>query len=60
VRRDSTFAKLGLSDADVATPAQVVDVLLRTPRLMQRPVVVKDGRAIVGRPKARVHAFLAD
>jgi arsenate reductase-like glutaredoxin family protein len=25
---------------------------------MQRPVVVKDGRAIIGRPKARVRTLL--
>jgi hypothetical protein len=30
------------------------------PRLMQRPVFVKGERAIIGRPKDRVAAFLAD
>lgn len=58
VRRDATFTKLGLSDADVATAAQVADVLAEHPELMQRPVLVKDGRAIIGRPKDRVEPFL--
>jgi arsenate reductase (glutaredoxin) len=58
VRRDSVFAKMGLTDADVATADQIVAVLLKTPRLMQRPVVVKGNTAIIGRPKSRVQDLL--
>ncbi len=58
VRRDANFAKLGLSDDDVATLEQVADVLAEHPELLQRPVLVKDGRAIIGRPKDRVEPFL--
>jgi arsenate reductase len=58
VRRDSLFAKLGLTDADVATAEQVVDVLLAHKMLLQRPVVVTDDKAIIGRPKERVRALL--
>jgi arsenate reductase len=57
VRRDARFAKLGLSEDDVATPAQVVNVILREKALMQRPVLTRDGRAIIGRPKDRVAPF---
>ena len=60
VRRDSFFKEQGLTDADVATVDQVVEVLLAHPRLMQRPVLVRGDRAIIGRPKDRVAAFLAD
>lgn len=59
VRRDATFASLGLTDDDVATADQVVAVLAEHPRLMQRPVLVRGGRAIIGRPQDRVPAFLA-
>lgn len=58
VRRDANFSKLGLSDADVATADQVVAVLGEHPELLQRPVIVKGGRAIIGRPKDRVEPFL--
>ena len=58
VRRDANFAKLGLSDDDVATADQVVSVLAEHPELLQRPVLVKGGRAIIGRPKDRVEPFL--
>ena len=58
VRRDSFFKDQGLTDADVATVDQVVAVLVEHPRLMQRPVVVKGDRAIIGRPKDRVAPFV--
>lgn len=59
VRRDARFKNLGLVDEDVATIEQVVAVLAEHPDLMQRPVLVKAGRAIIGRPKSRVPEFLA-
>jgi arsenate reductase (glutaredoxin) len=58
VRRDANFTKLGITDADVETPEQVIDILVRYPALLQRPVLVKGNRAIIGRPKDRVAEFL--
>lgn len=60
VRRDALFDKLGLTDADVATVDQVVDVILANKMIMQRPVVVKGNVAIIGRPKDRVNSLLAN
>ena len=66
VRKDSQFSKLGLDPDDyVSNPEAVVDLLLKYPRLMQRPVLVRGGRAIIGRPldevkaKDRLAEFLA-
>ena len=58
VRRDSLWTKLGLTDADVETADQVIDVILKHKMIMQRPVVVTDTKAIVGRPKERVRDLL--
>ena len=58
VRRDANFTKLGVTDADVETADQVADLLAQHPVLMQRPVLVKGDRAIIGRPKDRVPEFL--
>ena len=59
VRRDSKFRKLGLGDADVATEDQVVDILVKHKQLLQRPLVVTEDTAIIGRPKDRVRALLS-
>jgi arsenate reductase len=59
VRRDSTFKKLELTDADVETVDQLVDVLVTHPRLLQRPLIVTADTAIIGRPKERVTELLS-
>lgn len=59
VRRDAKFEGYGLRDTDVQTADQVADVLAEHPELLQRPVLVRSGRAIIGRPKDRVAGFLA-
>jgi arsenate reductase len=58
VRKDPYFKDLGLDPADYTEAPAVVDLLLAHPRLMQRPVLVKGDRAIIGRPKDRVPAFV--
>ena len=59
VRRDSKFRKLGLVDADVATEDQIIDILVKHKQLLQRPLVVTEDTAIIGRPKDRVRALLS-
>jgi arsenate reductase (glutaredoxin) len=59
VRNDSLFKKLELNRADfVGNPAAVVDILVERPALLQRPVVVRGERAIIGRPKDRIAELL--
>ncbi|CAB4873824.1 unannotated protein [freshwater metagenome] len=58
VRRDANFAKLGLTDADVATADQVIAVLVKHKALLQRPVVVTPTAALIGRPKERISELL--
>lgn len=57
VRRGDAKAA-GIDTSLVTAPAAVVDLLLEHPQLMERPVVWKDGRAIIGRPTERVAPFL--
>ncbi|MGB3735360.1 MAG: ArsC/Spx/MgsR family protein [Ilumatobacter sp.] len=58
VRRDSKFKKLELTDDDVATDDQIVDILVKHKQLLQRPVVVTEDKAIIGRPKSRISELL--
>jgi len=59
VRRDSLFKKLELSDDDVQTDDQIVQVILDNKMIMQRPVLVTADAAIIGRPKERVADLLS-
>lgn len=61
VRKDSVFKKMELNPDDYTdNPEAVVDILLQKKALLQRPVVVKGKKAIIGRPKARIAELLSD
>jgi arsenate reductase len=58
VRKDKRFKELGLNEPDYQTREQVVAVLLQHPELMERPVVIRGGRAVIARPSERVSDIL--
>lgn len=60
VRRDQNFRRLELTEEDVVTREQVLSVLAAHPELLQRPILVRDDRAIIGRPKDRILPFVTD
>ncbi len=62
VRRDKFFKDkiIGEQEFDettLADPDVVIDLLAAHPRLLQRPVVMTDEVAIIGRPRDRVPAL---
>jgi arsenate reductase len=59
VRKDPYFKELGLDPADYTTKEPVVELLLAHPRLMQRPLLVKGHRVLIGRPKERATELFA-
>ena len=54
VRKDKRFKELGLNEAEYQTREQVVAVLLKHPELMERPVVIRGGKAVIARPSELV------
>lgn len=58
VRKDKKFKELRLNATDYVTRAAVVDLLLEHPALMQRPVIVRDRRAVIARPSEKVLELL--
>lgn len=58
VRKDANFRELGLRAGDYTTADAVVELLAEHPKLMQRPVVVRGGRAVIARPSEKVEELL--
>jgi arsenate reductase len=50
VRKDKRFEELKLNPTDYTTADTVIPLLLEHPELMQRPIVIRSGRAIIARP----------
>ena len=53
------YCELGLNDMSLGEPI-VFDIICKHPKLMQRPIVIKDDQAIIGRPPENVLALLGD
>jgi len=60
VRHDDRFRALRLDPDRYEDRSAVVGLLVQHPELMQRPVVVRDGRAVIARPSERVLELLDD
>ena len=59
VRKDSLFKKKEYNPDDyVGNPEAVVEILLKHKQLLQRPLIVKGKKAMIGRPKGRIKEFL--
>ena len=58
VRKDKRFKELGLEAGAYETAEAVVAVLLKHPELMQRPIVIKGDKAVIGRPPESVLGIL--
>lgn len=58
VRKDKKFKELGLNADDYVTREAVVGILLQHPELMQRPVIIKDQKAVIARPSEKVLELL--
>ncbi len=60
VRKDPAFKALGLNADDyVGNAKAVIDLLVEHIELMQRPVLVRGDKAIIGRPKDRIAEFVS-
>ena len=58
VRRDERFRELGLDAAALGSREAVVALLLEHPELMERPLVVRGGRARIARPPEKLLELL--
>lgn len=51
---EDAYRQLGLADAD---RDELLDAIVDNPILLERPIVVRDGKAVIGRPPEDVHAL---
>jgi arsenate reductase (glutaredoxin) len=54
VRKDKRFDELKLKAADYTTKEAVIGLLLEHPDLMQRPIIIRGGRAVIARPAEKL------
>jgi arsenate reductase len=58
VRKDKWFEELKLNASDYTSKEAVIGLLLAHPELIQRPIIIRDNRAIIARPADKLLALL--
>ncbi|MCL6360247.1 arsenate reductase (glutaredoxin) [Pectobacterium polaris] len=56
--KEEIYQQLGLSDAAL-TEAQLIQAMIDNPKLIERPIVVAQGQARIGRPPEQVLEILS-
>ncbi|MCL1091631.1 arsenate reductase (glutaredoxin) [Shewanella profunda] len=55
--KEDEYQTLGLNDTSL-TEAQLIEAMINTPKLIERPIVLANERAAIGRPPENVLAIL--
>ncbi|MDT8310968.1 MAG: arsenate reductase (glutaredoxin) [Methylophaga sp.] len=56
-KNEAEYKALGLNNADL-TDARLLELMSQNPKLIERPIVVKNGKARLGRPPESVTGIL--
>jgi arsenate reductase len=54
--KEDIYKELGLKD--VEDEEALIEAMVANPKLIERPIVIKDGKAVIGRPIENVEVLL--
>jgi len=57
--KEALFAELGLHKTDVRSNAEWCDIMAQNPKLIERPIVIYNGKVALGRPPENILSLLS-
>lgn len=58
-KKEHEYQELGLDNPQL-TKEELIDAMINTPKLIERPIVIADGKAAIGRPPEKILEILSD
>ena len=55
---DNDFKNLKLSAAQLEDKKLLIDILIKYPKIMQRPIIINKGKGVIGRPPENIYTIL--
>jgi arsenate reductase len=52
-KHEKEYTEAGLDNPDLSR-AELIQAMIENPRIIERPVIIKDGKATIGRPPERI------
>ena len=53
---EAVYKELGLKD--ISDEDRLIQAMIENPKLIQRPIIIKDSKAIIGRPSSLIPEFI--
>ncbi len=52
-KKEDEYKNLNIQDKDL-TQDEIIDLVIKNPKLIERPIIIKDNRAIIARPMENI------
>lgn len=57
-KNEAEFKLLNLSNEDLECDEMVIKAIIKSPKILQRPIIVSNNKAVIGRPPEKIYEIL--
>ena len=57
-KNDTEFKNLNLSENEINNSNLLIDLIIKYPKIMQRPIILNENKGVIGRPPENIYNIL--
>ena len=55
---DSSYKDLNINSSQEKDDQHIIKVIIKNPKILQRPIIIKGEKGVIGRPPEKIHELL--